>query len=127
MVCSCLLLEPADSPSVVPAAAPVLHRKMALRDELKALLVTAETPDEFEKFLIAKKLLQVEQLALMASDEDRLEDLCAIHWELVALWSTLPRGRMVPAIAAPSVRSVLPFGPPPRAYMARGASTACFH
>ena len=120
MVCSCLLLEPADSPSVVPAAAPVLHRKMALRDELKALLVTAETPDEFEKFLIAKKLLQVEQLALMASDEDRLEDLCAIHWELVALWSTLPQGRMVPVIAAPSVRSELPFGQrSPRAYMAR--------
>ena len=47
---------------------------MAMRDELKALLVAAETPPEFEKFLIDKKLLQVDQLALMASDEDRLED-----------------------------------------------------
>ena len=47
---------------------------MAMRDELKALLVAAETPPEFEKFLTDKKLLQVDQLALMASDEDRLED-----------------------------------------------------
>ena len=81
----------------MPAAAPVLHRKMALRDELKALLVTAETPDEFEKFLIAKKLLQVEQLALMASDEDRLEDLCAIHWESVAPLVNAPPGEDGPS------------------------------
>ena len=49
---------------------------MALRDDLKAILVAAEAPAELEKFLVTKNLLQIDQLALMASDEDRLEDKC---------------------------------------------------
>ena len=47
---------------------------MALRDELKATLVTAEVSAERDTFLVSKNLLQVDRLALMASVEDRLED-----------------------------------------------------
>ena len=76
MVCSCFGQRPNSSPSVSATRHHPLLREyvMAVRDELKAILVTAETPPEFEQFLIAKKLLQVDQLSLMASDEDRLED-----------------------------------------------------
>ena len=73
-VCSCLVQTRLQTFKLCPPPPLLLCRMSALRDDLKALLVTAETPDEFEQFLISKKLLQVDQLALMASDEDRLED-----------------------------------------------------
>ena len=47
---------------------------MAMRDELTAILAAAEVPKEFTEYLVNKGLFQVDQLALMAGDENRLED-----------------------------------------------------
>ena len=58
-----------------PSLLPVTRLPtMAMRDELTAILAAAEVPKEFTEYLVSKGLFQVDQLALMASDENRLED-----------------------------------------------------
>ena len=65
-----------ESLSRLPPALPATRAAavMAMRDELTAILAAAEVPTEFKDYLVSKGLFQVDQLALMASDENRLED-----------------------------------------------------
>ena len=45
-----------------------------LRDDLVAILVSANAPQVLNDILVKNNLLEVDQLALMATDENRLED-----------------------------------------------------
>ena len=65
--------------STVPnfAALPTrfgVRMPVQLHHELSAILTSAKAPQELAEFLGGAGLLEVDQVALMASDENRLED-----------------------------------------------------
>ena len=84
---------------------------MAMRDDLTAILAAAEVPKEFTEYLVTKGLCQSDQLALMASDENRLEDKIfpiAKHGMCIMVTSVclrpLHKGRWAPVMSGPTAR-----------------------